>query len=206
MSARGPFQDNPAVVVEALALARGGRLLLEGLGFRADAGAYVEVRGANGAGKTSLLRAVAGFLRPRSGSVRIENVEEPALALHYVGHLNGLKGAASVRAHLRYWAGLLGGRPNEAEILNSLGLQRAADALARTLSQGQARRLALARLKVAPRPVWLLDEPAAALDAGGRAIVADMIEAQRTEGGIVVAAVHEPLGPTPSLVLTLGAA
>lgn len=206
MGARGPFQDQPAVRVEALALARGGRLLFEGLNLAADAGAYVEIRGANGSGKTSLLRALAGFLKPRAGRAAIENVDEPALSLHYVGHLNGLKGAASVSAHLRYWAGLLGGSCNEEGVLASLGLERVAHAPARTLSQGQARRLALARLLIAPRPVWLLDEPAAGLDSQGRTILAQLIEAHCADGGLALAAVHEPLGPAPRLIMTLGAA
>lgn len=206
MGARGPFQDKPTVRVEALVLARGGHVLFENLSFAAGAGSHVEIRGPNGSGKTSLLRALAGFLRPRSGAIRIDNVEEPALALHYLGHLNGLKGAASVRAHLRYWAGLLGGRLDVGRTLDLLGLERAADMPARALSQGQARRLALARLIVAPRPIWLLDEPAAALDAQGRAMLAELIDAHRAQGGIAVAAVHEPLGPTPDLSMTLGSA
>jgi heme exporter protein A len=206
MGERGPFQDKPAVRVEALALARGGRLLFEGLNLAADAGAYVEIRGANGSGKTSLLRALAGFLKPRTGKAAIENVEESALSLHYVGHLNGLKGAASVSAHLRYWTGLLGGGCNEERVLAALGLKGVAHAPARTLSQGQARRLALARLLIAPRPLWLLDEPAAGLDSQGRAILSRLIEAHCADGGLALAAVHEPLGPAPRLIVTLGAA
>lgn len=206
MGARGPFQDRPVVRVEALALVRGGRLLFKNLSFSAASADYVEIGGPNGSGKTSLLRAIAGFLKPSAGRARVEHAEEPALALHYVGHLNALKGAATVRDHMRYWAGLLGGRLDEANVLDAVGLARAADAPARALSQGQARRLALSRVLIAPRPVWLLDEPAAALDASGRAMLADLIARHCAEGGIAVAAVHEPLGPAPARTLTLGVA
>ncbi|MGE0740806.1 MAG: heme ABC exporter ATP-binding protein CcmA [Hyphomonadaceae bacterium] len=204
MSAPGPFQDKPALRVETLAIARGGRVVFEGLSFAAQPGAFVEVRGGNGAGKTSFLRAVAGFLKPRAGRIQFDGAEEPALALHHVGHLNALKSVVSVRAHVRYWAGLLGGADSD-DVLSRVGLQAQADLPARVLSQGQARRLALSRLLIAARPIWLLDEPAAALDAQGRAMLADLIEAQIGVGGIVLAAVHEPLGPTPTQTLTLGA-
>jgi len=79
------------------------------------------------------------------------------------------------------------------------------DRLTRTLSQGQARRLALSRLLIAPRPIWLLDEPAAALDAQGRDLLSDTIDAHRLDGGVVIAAVHEALGPAPTHTLTVGA-
>jgi heme exporter protein A len=205
MSGSGPFQDKPSLRVESLTLTRGERTLLRDFGFAAEPGAFVEIRGGNGTGKTTLLRAIAGFLRPRAGQVVFEGAEEPALAVHHIGHLNGLKGGASVRAHLRYWAGLFGVAAREDEALSRLGLRAQADLPARVLSQGQARRLALARLVVAARPVWLLDEPAAALDAQGREVLAALIDAHRAQGGIVVAAVHEALGPAPSQTLTVGA-
>lgn len=206
MGAGGPFLEAPTLRVEGLAIVRGGRQLFEGLSLTAGPGDFVELRGANGTGKTSLLRAIAGFLPTRAGRVVFERVEEPALALHYLGHLNGLKSAASVKAHLRYWAGLLGGGEDADAVLNRVGLSSQADLPARALSQGQARRLALSRLALAPRPLWLLDEPAAALDARGREMLASLIEEHRARGGVALAAVHEPLGPAPSQTITLGAA
>ena len=203
MSARGPFQDNLAIRADALTLARGGRVLFKDMSFVAASGAYAEVHGANGSGKTSLLRALAGFLKPRGGAISFENVEEPALSLHYIGHANGLKREASVRSHLRYWAGLFGAAPSEESVATALGLTRALDASVRILSQGQARRLALARLIIAPRPIWLLDEPAAALDADGRSGLNELIASQRASGGIVVAAVHEALGPQPTQIIRI---
>ena len=194
MSGSGPFQDKPSIRVEAVTLQRGERVLVRDLSFAAAGGDLVEIRGANGSGKTTLLRALAGFFKPRAGRVVYEGVAEPALALHHVGHLNALKGAASVRAHLRYWAGLFGVARRDDEALQRLGLTQQADLPARVLSQGQARRLALSRLVIAPRPVWLLDEPASSLDAEGRSVLSELIAAHRGAGGLVVAAVHDALG------------
>ncbi|MBI3437591.1 MAG: heme ABC exporter ATP-binding protein CcmA [Proteobacteria bacterium] len=203
MGAGRPFQDKPGLTVHDLAIARGGRALFENLSFAVQSGSYAEIRGANGSGKTSLLRAVAGFLKPRAGQVTFARVEEPSEALHYLGHLNGLKAAASASAHVRYWGGLLGGYERDA--LTRVGLRRVADLPALALSQGQSRRLALARLLVAPRPIWLLDEPAAALDVNGRNVLAELISTHCSSGGLVLAAVHEPLGVKPDQVVTVGA-
>jgi heme exporter protein A len=210
MGAPGPFQDKPSLRVEGLSLARGGRVLFEDLSFAVLPGGYAELRGANGAGKTSLLRALAGFLKPRAGRITFD-IPEPALALHFVGHINGLKREASVRDHLRYWEGLFGARYADsigmaaAEVvgLEAFGLRRLADLPVRALSQGQARRLALMRLHIAPRPIWLLDEPAAALDSESREWLVEFVESHRLRGGIAIAAVHEPLGPAPDHVVTL---
>ena len=205
MGGSGPFQDNPSLRVEGLSLARGGRVLFEDLSFAISSGGYAELRGANGAGKTSLLRALAGFLKPRSGRITFD-IPEPALAMHFVGHVNGLKREASVRDHLRYWSGLFDIEiEHEAEKLAGFGLADQIDLPVRALSQGQARRLALMRLSIAPRPIWLLDEPAAALDAKGSALLTDLLQLHRMRGGFAIAAVHEPLGPTPTQTLTVGA-
>jgi heme exporter protein A len=149
------------------------------------------------------LRAVAGFLRLSSGRLHFEGAEEPALAIHYLGHQNGLKGTASAHAHVRQWAGLLGG--NAGDALAGVGLERQAELPARALSQGQQRRLGLARLLVAPRPLWLLDEPAAGLDEAGRGRLAHLINAHMSAGGSVLAALHEALAVSPGQTLTLGA-
>lgn len=202
MGAPGPFQDKPSLRVEGLSLSRGGRVLFESLSFAAEPGAYIELRGANGAGKTTLLRALAGFLKPSAGVITY-SIEEPALALHFIGHLNALKREASVRSHLRYWSGLFGSDFNECEVLGSIGLDGLAGRATRTLSQGQARRLALSRVVLAPRPIWLLDEPGAALDDKGRALVSDLIATHRAKGGIAIAAVHEALAPDLTQTLAL---
>jgi heme exporter protein A len=205
MSVRGPFKDKPSIRVEALSLSRGGRRLFEGLSFAAASGAYVEVHGSNGSGKTSVLRTIAGFLKPQSGRIVFDGVEEPALALHYIGHANALKREVSVSEHLRYWAGLFGGAARKDVIAQTLDLARVLSLPVRALSQGQARRLALARLIIAPRPVWLLDEPAASLDDAGKAALNGLISSHRASGGIAIAAVHEMLDPAPTLTLRIGA-
>ncbi|MBY0564629.1 MAG: heme ABC exporter ATP-binding protein CcmA [Hyphomonadaceae bacterium] len=205
MGAGHAFSESIAVRVEGLTLARGERLLIEALSFEARPGAFGEIRGGNGSGKTTLLRALAGFVRPRAGRIAFDGALEPALALHYVGHLNALKGAATVAEHIRYWAGLFGSAADAAQVVERVGLTRQEELPARVLSQGQARRLALARLLIAPRPVWLLDEPAAGLDTQGREVLATAIEAHCAAGGVTLAAVHEPLGPAPTFSLRLGA-
>ncbi len=193
----GRFDE--ALSVEGLALVRGGRLVFEGLAFAAGPGAFVALTGPNGSGKTSLLRAMAGFLRPAAGAIRGASPER----IHFVGHRDGLKPALSAAAHGRFWAGLLGGAEAAIEpALARVGL--AGDLPARILSQGQQRRLALARLLIAPRPFWLLDEPAAALDSSGKALLGELIDAHRAAGGVVIAALHEHLAVTPTRTLALG--
>ena len=194
-----------AVRVEGLSLVRGERRLFADVNLVARAGEWVELRGANGSGKTSLLRAIAGFMRPQAGRIDVSGLEEPTLAFHYLGHLNGLKGAASPRDHIRYWAGLFA-TPRVRDVLDAVGLSRQADLPVRVLSQGQARRLALARLLVAQRPLWLLDEPAAGLDAQGRVMLCDLIGRHCAGGGAAIVALHEPLALVATQTLTLSEA
>ncbi|MES1201919.1 MAG: heme ABC exporter ATP-binding protein CcmA [Pseudomonadota bacterium] len=202
---RGGDHFEASVRVERLSIVRGDRTLFSDLSFSAEPGAFVELRGPNGAGKTSLLRAIAGFLRPVAGAIKVERVEEPSLALHFLTHRDGLKAPLTGRAHVRFWAGLMGGAESAVEpALTRVGLQAIADLPARAFSQGQGRRLSLARLLVAPRPLWLLDEPAASLDAMGKALLATLIEEHRAQGGVVIAALHEDLSATPSQTIALG--
>ena len=204
MGAGEAFQRQPEIRADALTLIRGGRMLFEALSFAVTAGEFVEIRGPNGAGKTSLLRTLAGFLRPAAGRVTVAPSDEPALDLHFLGHQNGLKPSLSAHAHAYYWAGLLGGGDGDAA-LAAVGLERAADLPARALSQGQQRRLALTRLISAPRPIWLLDEPAAALDSAGKELMLSLLAAHRARGGVVLAALHEPLGVEPTQTVLIGA-
>jgi heme exporter protein A len=192
--------------LEGLTLARGSRLLIENLTAAFEPGALVELTGPNGSGKTTLLRAIAGFVRPMAGAIRLgeaTDAEDRATALHLLGHRDGLKGALSLKDHVRYWADLFAGRgSNTEDALAEVGLKGFAELPARVLSQGQSRRLALTRLLVAPRPVWLLDEPAAGLDKAGKQLLIDLIDRNTAQGGLVVAAVHEPIG-RPALSLAL---
>jgi heme exporter protein A len=198
--------------VESLALVRGGRRLFEGLSFRIEAGEAVALTGANGAGKTSLLRAVAGLIRPAAGRVRftgeageLEAEEARGRDLHLLGHFDGLKTARTAWEELRFQAIWTGGSEASARAaMEELELTRLKDLEVRMLSAGQRRRLALARLVASPRRLWLLDEPLAPLDAGRRDQFGRLMRRRLDEGGLILAAVHDPL-PIPARALELAA-
>ncbi len=193
--------------VENLAIRRGDRLLFESLSFSIAAGEAVALTGRNGAGKTSLLRAVAGLLRPLSGRVSFDGAEpaEAAGRLHLLGHLDGLKSGRTAWEELRFAALWCGGTEASArEAAETLELRRLLPLEVRRLSAGQRRRLALARLLAAPRSLWLLDEPLAPLDATWRARMGELMAAHIAGGGMILAAVHDPL-PLPARGLEIGA-
>ena len=172
--------------------------------------------GPNGSGKTTLLRTIAGFLQPESGSVRLEGGDgelDLGQQCHYVGHLSGTKSALTVAANLAFWAEYLGGgdlhlstRERVSAALERFGLEPLADIPAGFLSAGQRRRLGLARILLAKRPVWLLDEPTASLDTASTALLAEVVTAHVAGGGILVAATHLPLGIEGAKYLRLGTA
>jgi heme exporter protein A len=142
--------------------------------------------------------------------VRLEGAAEPdavAEAVHYFGHLNAVKSSLTVEENVRFWCGYLGGRlENIGTALETFGLLPLRDIPAGYLSAGQKRRLGLARLLVAERPVWLLDEPATSLDVASQAVVAGVVNRHLGRGGIVLAATHSPLGLAPAAELVLEAA
>ena len=185
---------------------RGGREVFSGLDFEASAGRALAVTGRNGSGKTSLLRLIAGLLTPAGGSIALDGGEaELTLAeqAHYLGHRDALKPALSVAENLVFWRDFLGGEISDigsgpdGSLRGSLavvGLDHAADLPAAYLSAGQRRRLSLARLIAVRRPIWLLDEPTAALDAAGQSMFARLMRDHLAKGGMIVAATHGPLG------------
>ncbi len=185
------------LLASGLNCVRGGREVFSGLSFEASAGELLAVTGRNGSGKTSLLRLIAGLLVPAGGSVALEGGEaELTLAeqAHYLGHRDALKPALSVLENLGFWRDFLGGEIfDPAESLGAVGLDHAAHLPAAYLSAGQRRRLSLARLLAVRRPVWLLDEPTTALDAGGQDMVAGLMRDHLARGGLIVAATHSPL-------------
>ena len=177
---------------------RGGREVFSSLDFEASSGEALAVTGPNGSGKTSLLRLIAGVLTLAGGSIGLEGGEAeltlPEQA-HYLGHRDALKPALSVLENLCFWRDFLGGEPFDAtESLIAVGLDHATHLPAAYLSAGQRRRLSIARLLTAHRPVWLLDEPTSALDAAGQSLFAGLMRGHLARGGLIVAATHTPLG------------
>jgi len=198
--------------VENLAVARGGRPVLDGVSFTVSGGEALVVTGRNGAGKSTLLRAIAGLLPRLAGTVALDGAGEEAelpQQAHYLAHADGMKAALTVEENLAFWAGYLG-RESESrsrsaeEALAVVGLGHALRAPFGALSAGQKRRAALARLLVAFRPVWLLDEPLTALDRASREKFAAVMRDHCALGGLIVAATHEPLGLEEAGELALG--
>lgn len=193
------------LLAEKLACRRGERLLFRDLSLALEPGEILLVAGPNGAGKSSLLRILAGFLAPESGRVRLEGAGETPLAeqCHYLGHRDGLRAALTVSENLAFLGALLGGTGQMAPALEQVGLGARGDSPVATLSAGQRRRVAFARLLMTPRPLWLLDEPTSALDAAAQEMVAACLAAHSAGGGIAVVASHLPLG-VPVRRLNLG--
>jgi heme exporter protein A len=195
-----------ALRLSDVAIRRGGRLLFSGLSLELAAGEACALTGANGAGKTSLLRAIAGLVRLEAGEIAFgtaDPAEARAGGVHLVGHQDGLKPSRTVREELSFWSRWTGGSAETGQAAaEDLGLTPLLDLEVRRLSAGQRRRLALARALAAPRPLWLLDEPLSPLDAGWRARFGAMMQAHLEGGGMIVAAVHDPL-PFPAKALEI---
>ena len=195
-----------------IAIERGGRSILAGLSFEARSGAALVLTGPNGAGKSSLLRAIAGFLPLAAGTFALEGGAADAgigEQAHYLGHSDALKSALTAGENLGFWADALGGDSARAAwiaALARLGLAHVADFPARALSAGQKRRVALARLLVAQRPIWLLDEPTTALDAVAQRQFGVVMREHLAGGGLILAATHAPLDLDGAARLTLGEA
>jgi len=181
-----------------LACHRGGRDVFAGVSFTVGAGEALTISGRNGAGKSSLLRAVIGLLRLAQGRLTLEG-GDPELTIaeqaHYLGHQDALKPSLSVAENLRFWAGFLG-KPSSAidEPLDAVGLAGLAALPAAYLSAGQRRRLSIARLVAVKRPIWLLDEPTSTLDASAQQRLAGLMQAHLGAGGLILAATHGPIG------------
>jgi heme exporter protein A len=200
------------LIADRLTIDRGGRRLAANLSFALGPGEAMTITGRNGTGKSSLLRVVAGLAPPAAGRVFLDGAQPDAtiaVRAHYLGHSDALKGALTAGENLRFWQAMLGraeDRPGAAPAaaLAEWGLAHVADLPVRYLSAGQKRRLALARLLVANRPLWLLDEPTTALDAPSQQRFAEVVLQHLAEGGMVLAATHAALGLAAARELTLG--
>jgi heme exporter protein A len=200
------------VAISGLCLTRGERILFTGLDVVLNAGECVALTGANGAGKTSLLRAVAGLIRPEAGEIQFRDGDRNLLdageargrQIHLVGHLDGLKGARTAREELMFQSDWLGHTQDGFDdAVEAFGLQSLLDLEVRKLSAGQRRRLALGRLVGSPRALWLLDEPLGPLDARWREAFSRVMQRHLDADGLILAAVHDPL-PIESRPLDLG--
>jgi len=196
------------LVARGLMCLRGNREVFADINFTVSAGEALLLHGRNGAGKSSLLRLVAGLIPVAGGAIELSGGDtELTLAeqAHYLGHQDALKPSLSVVENLAFWACFLGtGAAGCGEALATVGLDALADLPAGYLSAGQRRRLSVARLLVIRRPIWLLDEPTTALDVAGQGRLADLMRAHLAGGGLILAATHGPIGLDGARELRLG--
>jgi heme exporter protein A len=190
----------PTLTFSNLGCSRGGRLLFQGVDCILEAGHWLYVAGANGVGKTSLLRMVCGLAPIESGNILWNGLPIHAQSetyrqdLCYLGHLNALQESLSVKENLRFIAALSGFAPTTAqiqEVLARFGVRGRDQQLVRHLSQGQKRRVALSRLALSPARLWVLDEPFVAMDEAGVRMLANLIATHLSAGGMAVLTSHQ---------------
>lgn len=188
--------------ISNLACSRGDHLLFSDLNFSLSVGELLQVQGANGSGKTSLLRTLCGFMMPVAGEIRWrgQNIRELGDAFYaemiYLGHLNAIKDELNALENLRISAGLAGCKVDDKQVIAALrrmGLRGRETLPVKVLSQGQRRRVALARLLLGNAPLWILDEPLTALDVGAVGLMQELIGEHLVNNGMVVYTTHQPL-------------
>jgi heme exporter protein A len=201
------------LTAQSLSCRRSGRTIFRDIGFKVEAGGFLLIKGPNGSGKSSLLRLLAGLLKPDHGVVLWRNAPlhaDPAAFLartHYIGHLDALKPALTALEMMYFWCALRNA-PSEqaASSLHHLGLGASADRPVKALSAGQKRRLSLCRLLIGETFLWILDEPTTALDAASQKLFWHHIAWHRAKGGMVIAALHEDVDVNDLQTLELGGA
>jgi heme exporter protein A len=193
------------VTLDAINLAceRNGRILFSNLSFSLSNGQCAELRGANGAGKSSLLRMIAGLVPVAAGTLTFNGEMDIAQHLHFIAHQDAMKSSMTVEENLRFWCAVLGG--NDVSLaLAAFNLETLKNDSVQLLSAGQRRRLTLSRLFLSKRSLWLLDEPMTALDASTQDIMCSHIRAHLKTGGMVLEATHGDVGVKPDQTITLG--
>jgi heme exporter protein A len=197
-----------ALTASNLTCERGGRIVFRDVSFSLADGELLQLTGPNGSGKSSLIRLIAGLGEAQAGTVSLAG-GEAGLAIaqqaHLIAHQEAVKTALSVRENLEFWRDFLGGGAVD-DALEAFNLTRLSAYPAGLLSAGQKRRLALARLVLTPRRLWLLDEPTVGLDAASLEGLLSVMASQLGRGGMIIAATHVPLGREPDRRLDLGAA
>jgi heme exporter protein A len=192
-----------------LACRRESREVFADLRFSVAAGEALAITGRNGSGKSSLLRLIAGLLRPAGGQIELEGGDSELTIgeqAHYLGHQDALKPSLTVLENLQFWSRYLGGISTVEAALTAVGLGALGALPAAYLSAGQRRRLSIARLISVKRPIWLLDEPTSALDGAAQARLAELMRQHLVGGGLILAAAHGPIGLDGAKELRLGEA
>jgi heme exporter protein A len=197
----GDGQPGPHICARSISARRGGRLVIEGITLTVEPGQIYVLRGENGAGKSTLLRTLAGLSPIASGSI-----DRSEAATVFLGHADGVKGALSARENISFWRALYSaGAESAAQATNALQVAPFIDQPAATLSAGQRRRLALCRIAISGRPIWLLDEPTSGMDAASIAAVIRLIAGHCGNSGAAIVATHEPLRFENAITITLTA-
>lgn len=183
------------VDIQNVSMSRGNNLLFQTLSFPVEPGEVIWIQGANGIGKTTLLRLIAGLSRPDAGDIiwRQNDRSCPAsTVVAYQGHKDAFKPQLTARQELKLWSQLYDYKENLEQVFEQVSLTERQALNTQSLSAGQRRRLAIARLLISQRPLWVMDEPAAAMDRAGRELIYKLITAQAQRGGAVILASHEP--------------
>ena len=193
-----------ALQISNLTAIRGYSILFSGLDFTLSSGTFTALKGPNGTGKTTLLRIIAGFIEPETGNVeRAEEFREQGP--FFLGHEHGLRASETPLSHLKDWADIhFASRDKISDAIERVGLTIRQNVPAYSLSAGQKKRVALARALITPRKLWLLDEPASALDVRGQALLCELMREHLASGGAILAALHDPLDLAPDTILDLG--
>ena len=193
---------------ENLACERGGRTVFSNQNFSLGSGEFLQLTGPNGSGKSSLLRLLASLSEPSQGKISLEGGAPeltPGQQAHYIAHSDASKSALTVTENLKFWRDFMGGG-DLMRALQAVNLSTLTDYPVALLSAGQKRRLALARLALVPRAIWLLDEPSVGLDEASHKLLVALMNGHLREGGLIVAATHVALGLNPDKNLHLGGA